>query len=180
MIHRNTGSAARHLGLLVRVRAHDRTADGESDSCPALASTRSQRAGPGRGDGSGRLGRCTRQPILGTPQCRAGTEGRTPGLPLGRDGRFAVVCRGRSDRVDHHPRRPLLFVLVLLSRGLLFGLAWAATPVTAQSYITSGEGERVRGMSMMGAARAWVSRSDPLRADCRVPRGCSFRCMQRR
>jgi MFS family permease len=51
---------------------------------------------------------------------------------------------------------PLLFVLVLLSRGLMFGLAWAATPVTAQSYVadvTTGEAERVRGMSMFGAAQ---------------------------
>ncbi|WP_132124894.1 MFS transporter [Actinocrispum wychmicini] len=51
---------------------------------------------------------------------------------------------------------PLLFVLILLSRGLVFGLAWAATPVTAQSYVadvTTGEAERVRGMSMVGAAQ---------------------------
>lgn len=48
---------------------------------------------------------------------------------------------------------PLLFVLVLLSRGLVFGLAWAATPVTAQSYVTTGEAERVPGMSMIGAAQ---------------------------
>lgn len=51
---------------------------------------------------------------------------------------------------------PLVFVMVLLSRGLVFGLSWAATPVTAQSYvadITAGEAERVRGMSMIGAAQ---------------------------
>ncbi|MFJ1763813.1 MFS transporter [Amycolatopsis sp. NPDC088138] len=51
---------------------------------------------------------------------------------------------------------PLLFTLVLLTRGIVFGLAWAATPVTAQSYIadmTSGPAERVRGMSMFGAAQ---------------------------
>lgn len=51
---------------------------------------------------------------------------------------------------------PLLFTLVLLSRGVVFGLAWAATPVTAQSYVadmTSGTAERVRGMSMIGAAQ---------------------------
>ncbi len=51
---------------------------------------------------------------------------------------------------------PLLFTLVLISRGVVFGLAWAATPVTAQSYvadITTGETERVRGMSMIGAAQ---------------------------
>ncbi|MEV4311661.1 MFS transporter [Actinocrispum sp. NPDC049592] len=51
---------------------------------------------------------------------------------------------------------PLLFGLVLLSRGLVFGLAWAATPVTAQSYVadmTTGAAERVRGMSMIGAAQ---------------------------
>ncbi|OZM79886.1 MFS transporter [Pseudonocardia sp. MH-G8] len=51
---------------------------------------------------------------------------------------------------------PLLFTLVLLSRGLVFGLAWAAAPATAQSYVvgmTSGASERVRGMSMIGAAQ---------------------------
>ncbi|TDP96201.1 MFS transporter [Labedaea rhizosphaerae] len=51
---------------------------------------------------------------------------------------------------------PLLFVLVLLTRGLAFGLAWAATPVTAQSYVadvTTGEAERIRGMSLFGAAQ---------------------------
>lgn len=51
---------------------------------------------------------------------------------------------------------PLLFTLVLLTRGIVFGLAWAATPVTAQSYIadmTSGPAERVRGMSLFGAAQ---------------------------
>lgn len=51
---------------------------------------------------------------------------------------------------------PVLFTLVLLTRGVVFGLSWAATPVTAQSYvaeITSGTAERVRGMSMIGAAQ---------------------------
>ncbi|HEX2297582.1 MAG TPA: MFS transporter, partial [Pseudonocardiaceae bacterium] len=51
---------------------------------------------------------------------------------------------------------PLLFTLILLSRGVVFGIAWAATPVTAQSYVTdvtSGTAERVRGMSMVGAAQ---------------------------
>ncbi|MEV7096352.1 MFS transporter [Amycolatopsis sp. NPDC051045] len=51
---------------------------------------------------------------------------------------------------------PVLFTAVLLTRGLLFGLAWAATPVTAQSYIadvTDGPAERVRGMSVFGAAQ---------------------------
>jgi DHA1 family tetracycline resistance protein-like MFS transporter len=51
---------------------------------------------------------------------------------------------------------PLLFTLVMLSRGLVFGLAWAATPVTAQSYVadmTTGEAERVWGMSMIGASQ---------------------------
>lgn len=51
---------------------------------------------------------------------------------------------------------PLLFTLVLLSRGVVFGLAWAATPVTAQSFVadsTTGEAERIRGMSMIGAAQ---------------------------
>lgn len=51
---------------------------------------------------------------------------------------------------------PVLFTLVLLSRGVVFGLSWAATPVTAQSYVaemTSGTAERVKGMSMIGAAQ---------------------------
>lgn len=51
---------------------------------------------------------------------------------------------------------PLLFTLVLLTRGVVFGLAWAATPATAQSYVadvTAGTAERVRGMSMIGAAQ---------------------------
>ncbi|HEX2297974.1 MAG TPA: MFS transporter [Pseudonocardiaceae bacterium] len=51
---------------------------------------------------------------------------------------------------------PLLFTLILLSRGVVFGIAWAATPVAAQSYVadvTSGTDERVRGMSMVGAAQ---------------------------
>jgi MFS family permease len=50
----------------------------------------------------------------------------------------------------------VLFTLILLSRGVVFGIAWAATPVTAQSYVadtTSGTAERVRGMSMIGAAQ---------------------------
>jgi MFS family permease len=49
-----------------------------------------------------------------------------------------------------------LFTLILVSRGVVFGIAWAATPVTAQSYVadtTSGTAERVRGMSMIGAAQ---------------------------
>lgn len=51
---------------------------------------------------------------------------------------------------------PVLFTAVLLTRGVVFGFAWAATPVTVQSYIadmTSGPAERVRGMSMFGAAQ---------------------------
>jgi DHA1 family tetracycline resistance protein-like MFS transporter len=51
---------------------------------------------------------------------------------------------------------PVLFALILLSRGLVFGLAWAAAPVTAQAYVaatTSGQTDRVRGMSMVGAAQ---------------------------
>lgn len=51
---------------------------------------------------------------------------------------------------------PPLFVLALLTRGLVFGLFWGATPVIAQSYVagvTTGEAERVRGMSMVGAAQ---------------------------
>jgi len=51
---------------------------------------------------------------------------------------------------------PALFVSVLLTRGVVFGLSWAATPVTAQSYIadtTTGPDERVRGMSLFGAAQ---------------------------
>ncbi|MGI5130198.1 MFS transporter [Pseudonocardia sp. CA-107938] len=51
---------------------------------------------------------------------------------------------------------PLLFALVLLTRGIAFGLSWAATPVTAQSYVaavTTGPAERVRGMAVIGAAQ---------------------------
>lgn len=66
---------------------------------------------------------------------------------------FAVVARvGLTGALA----MPLLFALVLLTRGVVFGLAWAATPVTAQSYVadvTAGEAERVRGMSMIGAAQ---------------------------
>jgi DHA1 family tetracycline resistance protein-like MFS transporter len=66
---------------------------------------------------------------------------------------FALVARlGLTGA----PAVPLLFTLVLLTRGVVFGLAWAATPVTAQSSIadlTSGPAERVRGMSMFGAAQ---------------------------
>ncbi|MEV0649340.1 MFS transporter [Phytomonospora sp. NPDC050363] len=50
---------------------------------------------------------------------------------------------------------PVLFGLILLARGLIFGLAWAAAPVTAGAYVsdvTTGETERVNGMSMIGAA----------------------------
>ncbi len=66
---------------------------------------------------------------------------------------FAIVAHIGLTRVL---AVPLLFTLVLLSRGVVFGLAWAATPVTAQSYVadmTSGTAERVRGMSMIGAAQ---------------------------
>ncbi|MGV9360368.1 MFS transporter [Amycolatopsis sp. NPDC003731] len=51
---------------------------------------------------------------------------------------------------------PVLFTAVLLTRGVAFGLAWAATPVTAQSYIadvTNGPAARVRGMAVFGAAQ---------------------------
>lgn len=50
----------------------------------------------------------------------------------------------------------VLFASILLTRGVVFGLAWAATPVTAQSYVadvTTGPTERVRGMSVIGAAQ---------------------------
>jgi DHA1 family tetracycline resistance protein-like MFS transporter len=66
---------------------------------------------------------------------------------------FAVVAR---IGVGGTLAAPVLFAAVLLTRGVVFGLAWAATPVTAQSYIadmTSGPAERVRGMSMFGAAQ---------------------------
>jgi MFS family permease len=59
---------------------------------------------------------------------------------------------------------PLLFTLVLLSRGVVFGLAWAGIGVTAQSYVadvTSGTTERVRGMSMLGAASGLGSAVGP-------------------
>ncbi|MFL6127396.1 MFS transporter [Actinophytocola sp.] len=59
---------------------------------------------------------------------------------------------------------PLLFTLVLLSRGVVFGFAWAGIGVTAQSYVadvTSGTDERVRGMSMLGAASGLGSATGP-------------------
>ncbi|GAA2048872.1 MFS transporter [Nocardiopsis rhodophaea] len=51
---------------------------------------------------------------------------------------------------------PVVYALAILTRGVVFGLAWAATPVTAQSYVadmTTGEAERVRGMSIFSAAQ---------------------------
>ncbi|MGW1373637.1 MFS transporter [Streptomyces sp. NPDC002446] len=51
---------------------------------------------------------------------------------------------------------PVVYACAILSRGAAFGLAWAATPVTAQSYVadmTTGEAERVRGMALFGAAQ---------------------------
>ncbi|MET7641824.1 MFS transporter [Streptomyces sp. NPDC005438] len=66
---------------------------------------------------------------------------------------FAVVAQlGLDDTLPGS----VTYVLIILSRGVLFGLAWAATPVTAQSYVasmTSGEAERVRGMSIFSAAQ---------------------------
>ncbi|MEU0536643.1 MFS transporter [Amycolatopsis tolypomycina] len=59
---------------------------------------------------------------------------------------------------------PVLFTAVLLTRGVLFGLAWAATPVTAQSYIadvTDGPAERVRGMAVFGAAQGLALAAGP-------------------
>jgi MFS transporter, DHA1 family, tetracycline resistance protein len=59
---------------------------------------------------------------------------------------------------------PMLFTLVLLSRGVVFGFAWAGIGVTAQSYVadvTSGTAERVRGMSMLGAASGLGSAVGP-------------------
>jgi MFS family permease len=59
---------------------------------------------------------------------------------------------------------PVLFTAVLLTRGILFGLAWAATPVTAQSYIadvTDGPAERVRGMAAFGAAQGLALAAGP-------------------
>ncbi|MGW3963839.1 MFS transporter [Amycolatopsis sp. NPDC005003] len=59
---------------------------------------------------------------------------------------------------------PVLFAAVLLTRGVLFGLAWAATPVTAQSYIadvTDGPAERVRGMAVFGAAQGLALAAGP-------------------
>jgi DHA1 family tetracycline resistance protein-like MFS transporter len=59
---------------------------------------------------------------------------------------------------------PVLFTAVLLTRGVAFGLAWAATPVTAQSYIadvTSGPAERVRGMAVFGAAQGLALAAGP-------------------
>jgi DHA1 family tetracycline resistance protein-like MFS transporter len=66
---------------------------------------------------------------------------------------FAVVAQlGLDDALP----TPVVYTLVVLTRGVVFGLAWAATPVTAQSYVadmTSGESERVRGMSIFSAAQ---------------------------
>ncbi|MGW8380598.1 MFS transporter [Streptomyces sp. ODS28] len=66
---------------------------------------------------------------------------------------FAVVAQiGLSGALP----TAVAYALVILSRGLVFGLAWAATPVTAQSYVadmTTGEAERVRGMSIFSAAQ---------------------------
>ncbi|MGB3438619.1 MAG: MFS transporter [Actinophytocola sp.] len=59
---------------------------------------------------------------------------------------------------------PLLFTLVLLTRGVVFGFAWAGIGVTAQSYVadvTAGTAERVRGMSMLGAASGLGSAVGP-------------------
>lgn len=59
---------------------------------------------------------------------------------------------------------PALFTAVLLTRGVLFGLTWAATPVTAQSYIadvTDGAAERVRGMAAFGAAQGLALAAGP-------------------
>jgi MFS family permease len=66
---------------------------------------------------------------------------------------FAVVAQVG---LSHSVPTWLVFALVVLSRGLVFGLAWAATPATAQSYIagaTPGDAERIRGMSTFGAAQ---------------------------
>ncbi|GAA6525828.1 MFS transporter [Intrasporangium sp. DVR] len=49
-----------------------------------------------------------------------------------------------------------LFGLLLLTRGVVFGVAWAGTPVAAQSFVaesTSGEAQRVRGFSLIAAAQ---------------------------
>lgn len=84
----------------------------------------------------------------GRPVLLISLTGGTIGL-----GAFAIIARIGLTGVL---ALPLLFTLVLLSRGVVFGLAWAATPVTAQSSVaalTSGEAERVRGMSMVGAAQ---------------------------
>ncbi|GAA6527984.1 hypothetical protein IDVR_37860 [Intrasporangium sp. DVR] len=70
---------------------------------------------------------------------------------LGLLGLAAVAQAGLHGRIAP----PVILTLMLLSRGLVFGLAWAATPVAAQSYVvhvTTGERDRVRGMSMVGAA----------------------------
>jgi len=74
---------------------------------------------------------------------------------------FAVVAQaGLAGVLAAAP----LFTLVLLTRGIVFGLAWAATPVTAQSYVadmTTGTAERVRGMSMIGAAQGLALAAGP-------------------
>lgn len=53
-------------------------------------------------------------------------------------------------------REPLTLIMVIATRGVLFGAAWAATPVTVQSFIagvTEGEADRVRGMTAFGVAQ---------------------------
>ena len=90
---------------------------------------------------------------------RAGSWGHRPVLLISLAGAlagllaFAVVAQVGLTGVL---AVPLVFGLVLLSRGMVFGVSWGATPVTAQSYVadmTAGGAERVRGMSMIGAAQ---------------------------
>jgi MFS family permease len=52
---------------------------------------------------------------------------------------------------------PLLFVLMVLTRGLLYGVSIAAVPVSAQAYVadaTTGERERTSGIAALGAAQS--------------------------
>ncbi len=52
---------------------------------------------------------------------------------------------------------PLLFALMLVTRGFLYGISIAAVPVSAQAYVadaTAGERERTSGIAALGAAQS--------------------------
>lgn len=66
---------------------------------------------------------------------------------------FAVVVRfGLAGALGV----PVLLALMLLTRGLVFGVGIAGTPVVAQAFVaetTHSEGDRVKGLAMVGAAQ---------------------------